>query len=411
MKTKILTALFVFSFLLSNNIFSQGWVFQTSGLTTTLRQIVFYNAQTGWTVGDGGKILQSTNGGGTWNLLNSGTTLDLYSIIISDSITLLACGSSGVIIKTTNGGASWTAQTSGTTAKLKYLYNYYQNRFFCCGENGTLKYTSNGGAAWITINSNTTEHLNCIYFEDQTTGWAFGNNGTVRYNAYTAPWIVVSFPTNENLLAVGGGGQFGVTFAFCTNMGNVYKFTGGTSSINTGVSTPLNSIQGIGSGFEFPPKMWCTGDNGVIRYSSDTGHTWTGQNISSSVNITSIFMLDSLRGWIAGGNGTIMGTVTGGVIGIQPISTEIPKGYSLSQNYPNPFNPGTKFKIEIAKSSFTKIAVFDELGRKVAALVNQQLQPGTYEVNWDASNNPSGVYYYRISAGEFTGTKKMVLIK
>ncbi len=103
-------------------------------------------------------------------------------------------------------------------------------------------------------------------------------------------------------------------------------------------------------------------------------------------------------------------------IGIQPISTEIPKQFSLSQNYPNPFNPSTKIKFDIPanvkrETSNVRLVIFDILGREVAKLVDQQMQPGSYSVDWDASNFPSGVYFYRIQTDNFTETKKMILMK
>jgi len=100
-------------------------------------------------------------------------------------------------------------------------------------------------------------------------------------------------------------------------------------------------------------------------------------------------------------------------IGIDPISSEIPLQFSLSQNYPNPFNPATKIKFAIPAGygSQTNLSVYDILGRRVAVLVNQQLRPGTYEVDWDASVYPSGVYFYTITSGSFKETRKMVLLK
>ncbi len=97
-------------------------------------------------------------------------------------------------------------------------------------------------------------------------------------------------------------------------------------------------------------------------------------------------------------------------IGIKQIST-VATGYSLGQNYPNPFNPKTVIRFQLSVNSFTSLKVYDLLGREVASLVNEQLQPGTYEVDWDASNYPSGVYFYKIVAGDFVETKKMILIK
>jgi hypothetical protein len=106
-------------------------------------------------------------------------------------------------------------------------------------------------------------------------------------------------------------------------------------------------------------------------------------------------------------------------IGIQPISNQTPKEFTLYQNYPNPFNPTTKIKFDVSdfplmkgvRGMSVRLTVYDLLGREVATLVNQQLKPGTYEIEFDGSNYPSGVYFYRLSASEYTQTMKMVLLK
>jgi hypothetical protein len=99
-------------------------------------------------------------------------------------------------------------------------------------------------------------------------------------------------------------------------------------------------------------------------------------------------------------------------IGIQNISSTIPAKFEIYQNYPNPFNPITKIKFDLPKGVFVKVRIYDILGREVETLVNEKLDAGTYNVNWDASDYPSGVYFYRIEAGgEFEKTSKMVLIK
>jgi len=101
----------------------------------------------------------------------------------------------------------------------------------------------------------------------------------------------------------------------------------------------------------------------------------------------------------------------GNPIGIKPISTNIPKVFALKQNYPNPFNPITNIDFDLPKASFVSIVIYNELGQKIRDLVNQSMQPGSYKVDFDATNLPSGVYFYRINAGTFVQTKKMVLTK
>ena len=113
----------------------------------------------------------------------------------------------------------------------------------------------------------------------------------------------------------------------------------------------------------------------------------------------------------------------GFVMGIENVSSNVPKEFALYQNYPNPFNPSTKIQFQIplnkgggfSRGLFTRLTIYDILGREVTTLINEQLQPGTYEVEWDGTNRPSGVYYYKLSVsngmGDYYDTKKMVLIK
>lgn len=103
-------------------------------------------------------------------------------------------------------------------------------------------------------------------------------------------------------------------------------------------------------------------------------------------------------------------------IGINIISGSTVKEFSLWQNYPNPFNPSTKIKFDIpsnvkSKTSNVRIVVYNFLGESVATLVDKQMQPGSYEVDFDGNNLSSGTYFYRIEAGDFSDSKKMLLIK
>lgn len=102
---------------------------------------------------------------------------------------------------------------------------------------------------------------------------------------------------------------------------------------------------------------------------------------------------------------------TGNIIGIQKISTEIPKDFGLYQNYPNPFNPETSIEFDIPVYSSVRLSVYDLTGREVGTLVNNYLSPGKYKVRWNAGMYSSGMYIYRIEAGNYTDTKKFVFLK
>jgi hypothetical protein len=92
-------------------------------------------------------------------------------------------------------------------------------------------------------------------------------------------------------------------------------------------------------------------------------------------------------------------------------SDPVPTRFELSQNYPNPFNPSTTIKYELPRSSEVRLSVHDILGREVLVLVNEKREAGVHEVKFDASGLSSGVYFYRLGAGEFVETKGLLLIR
>ncbi|MCW8824488.1 MAG: T9SS type A sorting domain-containing protein, partial [Ignavibacteriaceae bacterium] len=101
------------------------------------------------------------------------------------------------------------------------------------------------------------------------------------------------------------------------------------------------------------------------------------------------------------------------------IGSKLPETYLLSPNYPNPFNPSTKIKYSVPKVSFVTLKVYDVLGKEVATLVNEERQQGTYEIEFNGTGLPSGIYFYQLkgadpesSSGQgFVETKKMLLLK
>lgn len=98
------------------------------------------------------------------------------------------------------------------------------------------------------------------------------------------------------------------------------------------------------------------------------------------------------------------------LVNIDPVN-EIAEGYELSQNYPNPFNPTTNFEFKIAALGFVKLTIYDIMGKEVATLINKEMNAGTYNVTFDGSALTSGTYFYKLEAGDFSETKKMLMIK
>ena len=103
--------------------------------------------------------------------------------------------------------------------------------------------------------------------------------------------------------------------------------------------------------------------------------------------------------------------LTGVTLGLINVSSYVPGGFSLNQNYPNPFNPVTNIKFAVAKTGMVNLKIYDVSGSEVAQLVNEELNPGTYNFDFNASHLPSGIYFYRLTAENYSESKKMILIK
>jgi hypothetical protein len=205
------------------------------------------------------------------------------------------------------------------------------------------------------------------------------------------------------------------------------------SGINWGADTQLTS-NSLGSGPSLAASdssvhiAWyktLSGNTQVYyKLSTDKGISWGPELQLSTSTFTSQYPSISVSGsmvhvaWEGYRDGNrelyYRRNPTGSPLGINIINSGIPKQFSLLQNYPNPFNPSTTIRFAIPNVGATRrvaLTVHDALGREITTLVNEELAPGTYEASWDASNYPSGVYFYKLSANGFTQTRKMVLAK
>jgi hypothetical protein len=155
-------------------------------------------------------------------------------------------------------------------------------------------------------------------------------------------------------------------------------------------------------------------DSGYIKKTSNGGTTLINQNPVIRTNLHSIVMISPMFGFAVGNSGKILSNSI--IVGMSNNEENLPIKYYLHQNYPNPFNPITKIKFDIPTlykggRGGVSLKVFDITGREIQTLVNSDLKPGTYEITFDGSNLSSGIYFYRLEAGEFRDVKKLVLLK
>jgi flagellar basal body P-ring protein FlgI len=171
---------------------------------------------------------------------------------------------------------------------------------------------------------------------------------------------------------------------------------------------------------EFTGKLLVADNNNGRIYKCDLGNSPFFDTVAT---VTQVFDVNPLTTLMQGSDGFIY-ALNGGyqpsgmlyrikpsTVGVNNNSQNTPETFVLKQNYPNPFNPSTTITYAIAKPAFITLKVYNTLGEEVASLVNENKAMGSYTLQWDASNLPSGVYMYKITVNDFTAEKKMVLLK
>jgi hypothetical protein len=404
-------------FLLPFSASSQGWFIQTSfSPAQSLQAVRFWDANTGYTTaplynGSNFCIHKTTNAGQNWTDQNSGfTAMRFMGIWITHPDTVYMSGNSGIIIKTVNGGLNWAQlNTNDNTTQFWGLYFVNSATGYSAGSGGKIIKTTDAGASWSILNSGVPNALSCVYFRNENTGYVSGSsiivkttNAGVSWSALSAPYIAfenirdISFTDDMNGIAV-------------SDAGRVLKTTDAGANW---ILIPSGTGQSLfGLYFTDANTAYACGNSGAIIRTTNAGSNWSGQSSPLNEILTDIWFTSASTGYISTWSGKILKTTNGGVTFVTQTGTEIPKDFSLEQNYPNPFNPFTRFGFRIADFGLVSISVYDALGRKIQTLVNSQLKPGTYEAMWNASEYPSGVYFYSLSSGEFKETRKMMLIK
>ena len=287
------------------------------------------------------------------------------------------------IYKTTNGGLNWLQirppyLMDEFTDKIYFINNMTG---FIGGGNYFYKRTTDGGATW-EIDSVFNGLIEDIQFVNPLTGYMAGG------------------------IYVKGGGY----------ESTVYKTKDGGRIWNRVFINPPQYFTGLS--FVNENTGYAVNYDAVVAKTTNAGLIWSVNQNPALTAIVKICFTSPDTGYMIDRHGGIYKTTNGGnPIGIEHISNEIPKTFSLEQNYPNPFNPSTKirFKVPLNKTGSIdltiKLTIYDITGKEISSLVNQQLQPGIYEAGWNASNYPSGVYFYSLISESFSETRRMILLK
>ena len=323
--------------------------------------------------------------------------------------------------KSSNSGLNWTSTVSVSTSTSA------QGSNVCSGTNGEIY------IVWWQSG---------IRFDKSTNGGtSFGTDQTISSVSSSSngsfPFICVDYSNGARR------GDVYVVFADERGGNEDVWFQRSTDAGATWLANPIR-VNDVTTGDQFWPVVRCdangdlyvvyydqrSGFNSYIARSTDGGNTWLNDRLSdvsffgntpnSDVRYGDYINMDVYNGRVvpvwtddrAGGdNQEIYSAIVDFPAGITHNPNVTPGSYRLYQNYPNPFNPSTLIKFDIPERAFVSLTIYDAVGREIGSPIRSVLSAGGYSIEWNAGGLSSGVYFYRINAGNFSEIKKMLLIK
>jgi hypothetical protein len=386
-------------------------------------------------------------------------------VVVGGSFTSAGGVSANYVARFNTQTNTWSSLGTGSSNGVSGVYTHVfalavvGNEVFVGGE-----FTSAGGVSanhvarfntqtntWSSLGTGSSNGVNgwvnalAVVGNEVVVGGVFTSAGGVsanrvaRFNTQTNTWSTLGTGSSNGVnstvyaLAVVGnevyvGGFF--TSAGGVSANRVARFNTQTntwSSLGTGSSNGVNStvyaLAVVGNEVVVGGSFTSAGGvsaNYVARFNTQT-NTWSTLGTGSSNGVNSDVNALAVVGneVVVGGSFTSAGGVSANYVArwnsgtsrVEQLSPTAPKTFLLEQNYPNPFNPSTTIRYQLPVASEVKLEVYDVLGKKIATLVNERQSVGSYQVVWNASGLSSGTYFYRLQAGTFVETKKMIMVK
>lgn len=403
-----------------------------------LNDLSFVNERTGWVVGINGLLQRTDDGGLTWNRQNKEDTTDLVRIQFLDERYGFALALPATLFTTADGGLNWQRRVVPTQGTASDLFFVNESAGWVVAPDSLYR-TTDAGWTWHGIPN---PGVWRVTFWNDLTGWGFnwtsqifhtsdgGLTWTVkRKNRYDIGWY-------HHDIFYQGIAVSPTRAAFVGNGSNHYDQWGlVTETLDEGESwsesqhlwIQLNDVQMVsdstvafGYGYAATPPgglIIRSGDilqNGYPRFTrvafADPQTGWTISNRTSFDGESNLLRHSDLFRTTDGG--TTWQPLDSPVTSVEDDHTQtVVDQYRLHQNHPNPFNPSTSISYDVPERGQVSLTIFNVLGQKVATPVQGEIDEGRHTVAWDASGLPSGVYLYRLSAGSYRETKRMLLLK
>jgi len=412
-------------FILSTTISAQNppWIyigdrFPGDSVYQNFTDVYLYSPYGMWWISSGyyPEIYRTTEFGVNWETQNLQSVISAINFNELNN-TLLACAFDGKIYTAADIFSEWELYDSISTeiqdACITYTTNSYDWTAYICGDSGAVWLLTESGITELNTGLDidfrkvSSRSIKNVWLCGDSLVYYYDGNSFIEKFAAPAELNSIIFKYPFHIWVVGQNGYI----AYSSDNGENWSEQINPDPFNR----PLNDIffsqiydWGIG---------WAVGDNGLILKTTNFGNTWQieSEGITDN-NLKSIHFCQTTDFWGGSfGPGIIVGehrTVLLNEIVVSVGEEHVqPEGFYLSQNYPNPFNPSTVISYRLPVIGFVTLKVYDLLSREIATLVNEEKPAGEYEVEFDASKLPSGIYFYQLRAGQYSETKKMILLK
>lgn len=350
---------------------------------------------------------RSTDNGNNWVTINNGLAGGaMYSLSVDPAGNLFGGSFNAGIFRSTNNGTNWTRVYISLAVVWGFAISSDGTIFAGTDFEGVVRSTD-GGTGWSQVGLTGRDVLSLTVNPTGTVFAGRRGDGVYRSSNRGDSWT----PVNNGL------GNLTV-WSLMTNANN-HLFAGTNNGVyrstDNGESWTLSGISGatvVTLTRTSDGALFAGSTSRGVYLSRTGGASWTQMN--TGLTDTSIYTLT------VSGTSLFAGTsesdvwrrsLSEMVTSAEYSPSEVPASFRLDQNYPNPFNPVTTISFTLPSKSFVSLKVFDALGKEVSVLVSQELPGGRYSTKWNAGGLPSGVYFYRLQAGSFTETKKLVLLR
>ena len=411
-----------------------SWISQREKIYS-FNSIYFVDENTGWAVGDSGIILHTSDGGNNWIKQIQNDSLVLSSVYAIDENNAFTVGSlikgpsiadrSGIILKTTNNGQTWAEQTFDSLYGFNSITFVKDSIGWVVAGLGLLQ-TTNKGATWykIPIDSNLPTYN--LQFINKQCGWGTKYNDRYILKTINGGWnweaklvdpdiSISSFHFfNEDIgWVIGGSNSKDKIIFYTTDGGNNWmkrEYILGYFAYYFSTINFIDENIGWSAGSKQYASLWSS----TIIKTTNGGKNWLEQNAPNTVGISNIFPINEKVCYATGYNGIFKTNDGGGIVGVGKNNYNkniIPSQLELYQNYPNPFNPSTTIEYKLTKKEYVTLQIFNILGQKVEQLIEGEQNSGSHKIIWNPKGICSGIYFYRLQAGNYLETKKMILLQ